>query len=132
MKDCRNIINLVAVISVLEVISVYQKWGQLEKASAFERKTARRQLAREMKNLDDKAKVKKVVTEKLAFIDFEKKKMKNSEKKLTFVPNSQSELIKLIMKRQQQIGYSFLKHKNEIHAREDPEFLESISDVFDL
>ena len=35
MKDGRNIINLIATVNVLEIISDYQKWGQLEKASAF-------------------------------------------------------------------------------------------------
>ena len=27
MKDFRNVINLIAVINVLEIISAYQKWG---------------------------------------------------------------------------------------------------------
>ena len=49
MKDCRNIINLIAVIGVLKIIAQYQKWGQLEKASAFERKYAKKQLKRRLK-----------------------------------------------------------------------------------
>ena len=40
MKNFRNVINLIAVINVLAVIAAYQKWGQREKASAFERKGA--------------------------------------------------------------------------------------------
>ena len=41
MKDGRVLMNLMATINVLEIISDYQKWGQREKACAFERKMAR-------------------------------------------------------------------------------------------
>ena len=44
MRDGRNIINLVALIGFLTVVSTYQEWGQKEMASAFERKYARRRL----------------------------------------------------------------------------------------
>ena len=41
-EGMQNVIHLVAVINVLKYIAKYQKWGQKEKATAFERKIARR------------------------------------------------------------------------------------------
>ena len=79
----------------------------MEKASAFETKAPRRYLAQEMKNLDDTAKVKQTVMKTLRFIDFENKIMKNSGIKLTFIPNSQEEMIKSILKRKTKIAKSF-------------------------
>ena len=73
MKDFRNVINLIAVINVFGIIADYQRWGQKEKASAFERKYARKLLRMKMKELDDRAKIEKIVEEKFSFIDFEKK-----------------------------------------------------------
>ena len=58
MKDGRNIINLIATVNVLAIISDYQKWGQLEKASAFERKIAVSKLKQKLKSLKEKHKAK--------------------------------------------------------------------------
>ena len=51
----------------------YQKQGQRQKASAFERKAAVNKLKNEIKNLDDGNKIEKIVDEKFGFVDFEKK-----------------------------------------------------------
>ena len=41
-KDTRNFLNLISLNDVLDKIAAYQRWSQLEKASAFERKFARK------------------------------------------------------------------------------------------
>ena len=74
MKDCRNVINLIAVIGVLENIAKYQKWGQLEKASAFERKHAKKDLELRLKLTYDKKGIQKVIDEKFSFLIFKRKK----------------------------------------------------------
>ena len=132
MKDCRNIINLIAVIGVLKIIAQYQKWGQLEEASVFERKYAKKQLKRRLKLIHDKREIKKVIDEKFSFFDFEKKKMKHCGLSLKFVPRSRNELISQVLKRQKKIGDAFLKHKDEIHKAEDPPFLDELSDIMDV
>ena len=65
-------INIIAVINVFGIIADHQRWGQKEKASAFERKYARKLLRMKMKELDDRAKIEKIIEEKFSFIDFEK------------------------------------------------------------
>ena len=132
MKDMRNLINLVAVINVLTYIAEYRKWGQKEKASAFERKIARLDLKLKLGFLNDRKVVERVIDEKFDFIDFEKMKMKNCGESFTFVCKSKKDLIDKILKRQKTISESFLRHKDEIHSIKDPKFLEDGSDVMDL
>jgi len=57
IKDGRNIINLIATVNVLDIISEYQKWGQLDKASGFEQKSA----VAKMRSLNHTCKAKKIV-----------------------------------------------------------------------
>ena len=128
----RNLINLVAVINVLEYIAKYQKWCQKEKASAFERKIARRNLKVGLGFLDDRKVVQQIIEEKFAFIDFETNQMKNCEESFTYVCKSKKEFIDQILKRQKTIADSFLKNKDAIHDAEDPKFLDAGSDVLDL
>ena len=45
---------------------------------------------------------------------------------------SKREIIDTILNRQKDIASSFLKHKYDIHEEEDPEFLDEMSEVFDL
>ena len=100
MKDFGNVINLIAVINVLEIIAIYQKWGQREKASAFERKVAINKLKNEIKNLDDRNKIEKIVDEKFAFVDFDKKMMRNCGENFMHVPKSKTKFIDSILKSQ--------------------------------
>ena len=113
MKDGRNLINLLAVINVLKEISDYQEWGQREKASAFERKYARQILKTKLENLEDPKNMEKIIDKEFSFIDFEQKKMKNCGEKISFLPSTKKEFVKLVMKRQKMIGDAFLKNKDE-------------------
>ena len=70
--------------------------------------------------------------QKVAFIDFEKNRMMNCEEKFTHCCNTKKQFIDEILNRQKQIAESFLKHKETIHEKEDPTFLNDISDLFDL
>ena len=58
--------------------------------------------------------------------------MKNAEVKSMHMSKSKREIIDTILKRQKDIASSFLKHKYAIHEEEDPEFLDEMSEVFDL
>jgi len=49
--------------------------------------------------------------------------MKNCGENFTHVPKSKTNFIDSILKRQKQIRECFLKHKEAIHAAEDPDFL---------
>ena len=71
--------------AVLGVIASYQKWGQTEKASAFERKITIEKLKLDLKNLDDRNAIKNIMKKKFSFIDFEKKMMKNSNETFTHI-----------------------------------------------
>ena len=56
---------------VLKHIAAYQKWGQKEKASAAERKHARKVLRLLFQELKDRKKVEKIIDEKFKFrLDF--------------------------------------------------------------
>ena len=104
----------------------------MQKASAFERKQAIKKLEFDIKNLDDRNRVEKIVNEKFGFVDFERQMMKNSQNKFTHFIKSKSKFIDSILKRQKQIGECFLKHQKAIHEKEDLDFLENMSDVLDL
>jgi len=91
----------------VEYIKIYfidQKWGQKEKACAFERKYARKILKRNLEKLNDKKKIEKVVEDEFAFIDFENKIMKNCGEKIAFLPNSREAFIKEVIIIQKKIS----------------------------
>ena len=58
--------------------------------------------------------------------------MKNAEVKFTHMSKSKKEMIDTILKRQKDIASSFLNHKDTIHETEDPDFLDEMSEIFDL
>ena len=58
--------------------------------------------------------------------------MKNAEVKFTHMSKSKKEMIDTILKRQKDIARSFLNHKDSIHETEDPDFLDEMSEIFDL
>ena len=93
----RKNLQVLIVINVLKEIAEYQVWGQREKASAFERKFARKELKRKLKDLQDKKELKKVVDEEFSFIDFEKKKMKNCGESISFLAKSKEEFVKAVL-----------------------------------
>ena len=134
MKDGRNIINLIAAVNVLEIISEYQKWGQLEKASAFERKSAVAKLQQKMRSLNDKHKTKKIVEQFFDFLDFNTKQVAvgSLKVKISWLPNSKVAMMKAVLMRQQKMGKDFMSAKLELHRNEDPVFLPDLSDVFDM
>ena len=130
MKDGRNLLNLVSLGRVLETISQYQTWGQLEKSSAFERKFARKQLASKMKSLTNRDQTARAVEKYLHFVDFEEKQMKNSKIKLAHWPHPDiNSCVDYVLKKQVKIGNDFMKAKNTIHQQEDPEILDPLSDI---
>ena len=98
MKDGRNLINLIAAVNVLAIISDYQKWGQLEKASAFERKFAVARLKQKLKCLKETHKAKKIINDHFNFIDFVAKKVTvgNLHVEIGWLPNSKTALIKKV------------------------------------
>ena len=49
-----------------------------------------------------------------------------------FLPKSEKRFIDDIVKRQKTIAETFLKHKNQIHKNEDPNFRNDLSDIFDI
>ena len=106
MKDGRNIINLIATVNLLEIISDYQKWGQLEKASAFERKIAVSKLKQKLKSLKEKHKAKKIINDYFNFLDFGAKKVAvgSLDVKIGWLPNSKNTLINKVVARQQKMG----------------------------
>ena len=134
MKDCRNIINLIATVNVLEIISDYQKWGQLEKASVFERKFAVARLKQKLKCLKETHKAKKTIDDHINFIDLVEKKVTvgNLDVKIGWLPNSKTALIMKVVARQQKMGNDFMSLKLILHGKEDPKFLSDLSEVFDL
>ena len=80
--------------------------------------------------LQNRAKVQRIVREKVSFIDFENKMMKNSKEKFTFfVVKSEKEFIDTILRRQKVIGDCFLKNKLAIYSEGDPAFLDDLSAV---
>ena len=58
--------------------------------------------------------------------------MKNCGKSITFLPATQKEFVNAVMKRQKKIADAFLKHKDNIHKDEDPDFLDNMSDILDI
>ena len=131
LKDSRNMHSLCALTNVLEEIAKYQKWAQNEKSSAFERKYQRNKLERKLNSKNDEQKIKAFVEEKLEYMDFENSKMKNSEIEMSYAQNKE-ETIQTILNKQTQISECFIAAKKEIHDKEDPKFLDSLSDVFDI
>ena len=133
MADMRNIVNINALVNVLEFVADYQLWGQRMKASAFERKYAREKLQVEMKKLEDVQTCYKNLEKYFDFLDLRKKVFKKSgivishSEDITFM-----ELANRVMKRQMFIAKTFLTAKNKLHAEEDPKFLDGLSDVFDV
>jgi len=94
MKDMRNYMNLQALIAFLEHVAKSQKCVQREKASAFERKRARKQLEINLKQLNDEKRIEKNFRRAFEKIDLKKKIMKNSGINLRFCPGKFSEMVK--------------------------------------
>ena len=69
MKDGRVVMNLMAAIKLQGISADYQKWGQREKASAFERKMAMIHLGTELASLNTKDKAVKMM-EHFDWIDY--------------------------------------------------------------
>ena len=135
MKDGRILLNLIATVNVLELISKYQKWGQREKASAFERKMAIRKLRQKMKSLTSDEKVKKLMGEEFGFINFKTgfAKIGDLNEKISHLAGmTERKIVARIVKRQTEMGTEFLKIKMQIHVNEDPKFLSDLSNIFDI
>ena len=141
MKDGRVLMNLMAAINVLEIISDYQKWGQREKACAFERKIAMMHLETEFASLNTKDKVVKMMKEHFEWIDFESGWMKIGQgdgddglkEKIAYLQSMTTHMmVRRIVKRQTEMANQFLTAKKHLHEEEDPGFLSDLSDIFDL
>ena len=81
MKDGRNFRTLIAYVTIPKEISEYQKWGQLEKAPAFERKQEIEKLGRRIKILRDETRLKLLTVRYIEIVDsnIEKPKIVISE-----------------------------------------------------
>ena len=84
------------------------------------------------RDLQDKKKVQRIIEEKFNFVDFENKMMKHCKEKINHMPQSKKAFVEQVLKRQQKIATAFLRHKDNIHKEEDPQFLDSLSDIFDI
>ena len=105
--------NLRALIAFLEHVAEYQKWGQREKESAFERKRARKQLKINMKELSDEKRIEKSVKQAFEYIDLKNKMMKNSGIKVTFCPGKLSDVVKKVRDTKMKMAKVFLKEKDD-------------------
>ena len=85
MKDGRNFRTMIAYVEVLKEISKYQKWGQLEKASAFERKYAIKSLEKSLKALEDELALKSRIDKYMEMVDLKTGKLKNCKIKMSFM-----------------------------------------------
>ena len=132
MKNMRNYMNLRVLIAFLEHVAKYQKWGQREKESAFERKRARKQLEINLKQLSDEKRIEKSVKQAFEKIDLKDKMMKNSGIKVKFCPGKLSEVVKKVRDTQMKMAKVFLKEKDDRHLNENHAVLDPLSDVFDI
>ena len=132
MKDGRNFRTLIAYVTILKEISEYQKWGQLEKASAFERKQEIEKLGRRIEILRDETRLKLLTEKYIEMVDLNTQKLKNCKIKMSYMKMTQKQIRKDIKKKVKDFGDEFLKAKREIHAAEDPDILEPLSDFFDM
>ena len=132
MKDGRNFRTLIAYVTILKEISEYQKWGQLEKASAFERKQEIEKLGRRIEILRDETRLKLLTEKYIEMVDLNTEKLKNCKIKMSYMKMTQKQIRKDIKKKVKDFGDEFLKAKREIHAAEDPDILEPLSDFFDM
>ena len=64
-------------------------------------------------------------------IDLTKQRMKQSGVKLAYCPSTISEAVTKVLKAQMKMAKVFLKEKDVKHSNEDPEFLDSLSGIFD-
>ena len=74
-----------------------------EKASAFERMYARKQLKIEAQSLEDDLTAKDMIEKHFSFIDFAEKKIKNSGIILSYLPDSKEKLTETIVKKQKKM-----------------------------
>ena len=103
----------------------------MEKASAFERKSAVAKLQHKMRSLNDERKAKKIVQQFFDFVDFDKKQVVVGSLmvKISWLPSSNVGLIKAVVIRQQTMGRDFISAKLELHRNEDPVSLSDLIDV---
>ena len=139
MTDGRILLNFMAAINVLKIISDYQKWGQREKASAFERKIAINRLETKFKSLSSKVRVENHINEYFDCLNFATGEMSIGTGENALIQSishlrsmTKRQLIARIVKRQQEMAAQFLNAKKTLHQNEDPPFLSDLSDLFDI
>lgn len=130
-RDQRNLLNLVALSNVVQEIAKYQKWAQKEKASAFERKYKRNELERNLNKINNLKAVEKSVEKYCKFVDWENNQMKKSKIQMTHA-KTKEKAIKHILTQQKKFSQTFIDAKSQIHDEEDPDFLDDLSDIFDI
>ena len=111
MTDGRILLNFMAAINVLKIISDYQKWGQREKASAFERKIAINRLETKFKSLSSKVRVENHINEYFDCLNFATGEMSIGTGENALIQSishlrsmTKRQLIARIVKRQQEIA----------------------------
>jgi len=133
MKDYRNFENMIAYNIFLKEVAEYQKWGQLERASAFERKHQMKKLRIQIENLKRIESIKILSKKGLDMIDFQNKCLKNSKIKLSYFSNTtRARAEKSIAEKVSMFCQDFLDEKQKLHTKEDPAFLDELSDIFDM
>ena len=111
---------MIACVVILKEIAKYQKWGQLEKASAFEKSYAIKNLEKRLEALKDEnilqLKIEKYISMK---IPMNRLKTENATRKD-------------VIKKVGAFVDAFLKATRKIHAEEELEYLEPLTKFFDM
>ena len=97
--------------------------GADAKASAFERKCARKRLENELQNLKYKTATEKRVKKSMARVDMKARVMKESKVKLSYCPKNLSQAVKKVLNIRMKMADVFLKEKDARHLEEDPSIL---------
>ena len=111
---------MIAYVTIFIEISEYQRWGQLEKASAFERKQEIEKLRKKIEILKDESRLKLLTDRYIEMVNLNTEKLRNCKIKMHYMK----------MTEVKDFGDEFLKAKREIHSAEDPDILEPLSDFF--
>ena len=132
LKDERNFLNMIAIHVTLEkVIGPYQIWDQKKVVSVFERKYAKELMEERAKRYKMKQNLPEFAREQLEKIDWEAKEFKKSKVKLKHVKTKEAALKKIVTTIQEVLTV-FILAKKDRHLKEDLEFVDPISDLFDL
>ena len=132
LKNSVNFCEILALKNSLEeVLSPYQTFAQGDDLCVLDRKFCHEKMEQKINSLGESDTVSQNIEDHLEKIDFENKRWKASQIKCNQVTTKEDAISHIVQLRKEILDV-MQRHKDKIHAENDPEELYKLANVFDI